>query len=235
VVIVTALGKSAIENYFDQSFELEYLLEQRGESKLAEEMRRLSNLVDICYVRQKEQRGLGHAVLTAKHVIGDETFLLLLPDDIFEQGESVLKQMLKVSEQYGGSVLAIQQVAAEEVSRYGIIKPNKVDERTHKVQSLMEKPRATEAPSNLAIMGRYVLLPQIFGALEDTQPGKNGEVQLTDGLQNVLKSQDMYAYEFEGERYDAGTPLGWLKTSIVLALKNQDIGIELRDYLRRLL
>ena len=157
VVIVTALGKSAIENYFDRSFELEYLLEQRGERKLAQEMRRLSNLVDICYVRQKEQLGLGHAVLTAKHIIGDEAFLLLLPDDIFEHGESVLKQMLRVSEQYGGSVLAVQKVAAEEVSRYGIIGPNKVDERTYQVQSLMEKPRATEAPSDMAIMGRYVL------------------------------------------------------------------------------
>jgi UTP--glucose-1-phosphate uridylyltransferase len=235
VIIVTALGKSAIENYFDRSIELEYLLENRGESKLAEEMRRLSNLVDICYVRQKEQLGLGHAVLTARHIIGDEPFLLLLPDDIFEHGESVLRPMLKVSEQHGGSVLAVQKVAAEEVSRYGIIGPKKVDERIYQVLSLMEKPRATEALSNLAIMGRYVLQPQIFGALEDTRPGKNGEVQLTDGLQNVLKFQDIYAYEFEGERYDAGTPLGWLKTSIALALKDPDIGIELRDHLRRLL
>jgi UTP--glucose-1-phosphate uridylyltransferase len=235
VVMVTALGKSAIENYFDNSFELEYMLEQRGETKLAAEMRRLSNMVDICYVRQKQQLGLGHAVLTAKNVIGDEAFLLLLPDDIFEHGESVLKQMLKVSEQYGGSVLAIQKVAEDEVNRYGIIKPKKVDERTYQVQGLMEKPRATEAPSNLAIMGRYVLVPQIFGALEDTRPGKNREIQLTDGLQSVLKRQAIYAYEFEGERYDAGTPLGWLKTSIALALKNQDIGTELSDYLRRLL
>lgn len=234
VVIVTALGKSAIENYFDRSFELEYLLEQRGDSKLAEEMRRLSSLVDICYVRQKEQLGLGHAVLTAKHIIGDEPFLLLLPDDIFEHGESMLKQMIRISEQNGGSVLAVQKVAAEEVSRYGIINPNKVDDRIYQVQSLMEKPRAAEAPSNLAIMGRYVLTPQIFRALEDTQPGKNGEIQLTDGLQKAVKIQQIYAYEFEGERYDAGTPLGWLKTSIALSLKNPDIGIELRDYLRSL-
>jgi UTP--glucose-1-phosphate uridylyltransferase len=143
--------------------------------------------------------------------------------------------MLEVSEQYGGSALSIQQVAAEAVSRYGIFKSNKVDERTYKVQSLIEKTRATEAPSNVVIMGRYVLLPQIFRAFEDTLTGKNGEVQLTDGLQNALKSQDPYAYEFEGERYDAGTPPGWLKTSIALVLKNQDIGIELRDHLRCLL
>jgi UTP--glucose-1-phosphate uridylyltransferase len=233
VVIVTAGGKSAIENYFDRSFELEYTLKQKGDTELLDKLQQSSNEVDICYIRQKQQMGLGHAVLTAKNIIGDEAFLLFLPDDLFEQGSSMLKKMLKISEEYAGTVMAVQQVANEEVNRYGIIQPQKVAERTYKILKLVEKPLATEAPSNLAIMGRYVLMPEVFEALENTRPGRNGEIQLTDALQSLTIGRDLYAYQFEGERYDAGTPLGWLKTSIVMALKNPDIGPELRDYLRQ--
>lgn len=234
VVIVTALGKGAIEDYFDHSFELEYLLEWKGETRLLEEIRHLDDMVDICYVRQKEQRGLGDAVLTARSTIGNEPFILLLPDDLFEHREQVLKQMLDIYRRYRGSVVAIQRVTEEEVSRYGIIKPKKVAERTYQVMDLVEKPQPGEAPSDLAIMGRYVLMPEIFEALQQTPPGRNQEVQLTDALKGLLQHHAIYAHEFEGERYDAGTPLGWLQTTIALALRDPDFGPELKGYLRGL-
>ena len=235
VVIVTTLGKRAIEDYFDRSFELERVLEEKGDKKQAEEIRRLSNLTDICYVRQKEQLGLGHAVLTTKNVIGDEPFILLLPDDIFEQGELVLKQMMKIYQSYEGSVLAVKQVSNEAISRYGIIELRPVAERTYEIMNLVEKPSPAEAPSNLAIMGRYILTPQIFQTLENTPPGRNQEIQLTDALQRLRRQQPMYAYQFEGERYDAGTPLGWLETTIALALKDPVIGPQMIDYINELL
>ena len=234
VVIVTAGGKGAIENYFDHSFELETMLRQKGEIALADKIHDVSNKVDLCYIRQKEQLGLGHAVLTARNIVGEERFLLFLPDDIFELGESMLKDMIKIYDDYSSNVLAVQRVASEDVSRYGIIEPEKVAERIYKIKRLVEKPLANEAPSNLAIMGRYCLTPEVFNALENTRPGKNGEIQLTDALQSLIHGRDLYAYQFRGERYDAGTPLGWLKTSVALALKMPDIGPELKDYLRHL-
>ena len=234
VVIVTALGKSAIEDYFDRFLELEYLLERKGETRLLEEIRRLSDMVDICYVRQKEQRGLGDAVLTARSAIGNEPFILLLPDDLFEHREQVLKQMLDIYRRYRGSVVAIQRVTEEEISRYGVIKPKKIAERTYQVMDLVEKPQPREAPSDLAIMGRYVLMPEIFEALQQTPPGRNQEIQLTDALKGLLQQHAVYAHEFEGERYDAGTPLGWLQTTIALALRDPDFGPKLKGYLRGL-
>jgi UTP--glucose-1-phosphate uridylyltransferase len=235
VFIITTIGKRAIEDYFDRHFELEHMLERKGETKLAEEIRSLSNMADICYIRQKEQLGLGHAVLTAKNMVGKEPFVLFLPDDLFEHGEQVLKRMLEVYQQYHGSVVAITRVTEEEVSRYGIIAPSKLSERIYQVIDLVEKPHIMEALSNLAIMGRYVLMPEIFEALEDTPPGRNREIQLTDAFKQLLKYQQIYAYEFEGERYDAGTPLGWLETTIALASRDPCIGPQLRDYLGRLL
>jgi len=235
VIIVTALGKRAIEDHFDHSFELEHMLEQKGETKQAEEIRHLSNMVDICYVRQKEQLGLGHAVLAAKRVVGEEPFILLLPDDLFERRELVLRQMLEVYQRYQGSVIAIKKVGAEEVSRYGIIQPRRVAERVYQVTNLVEKPQPEQAPSDLAIMGRYVLTPEIYQALESTPPGRNREIQLTDALGRLLQRQSIYAYEFEGERYDAGTPLGWLEATIALALERPEIGPKLRDYIAGLL
>ncbi len=238
IVIVTTLGKRAIEDYFDRSFELERVLEEKGDKKLAEEIRRLSNMVDICYVRQKEQLGLGHAVLTARNVVGDEPFILLLPDDIFEQGEMTLKQMTRIYQSYESSVVAVKRVGKEEISRYGIIEPSTaggLPERTYRVMNMVEKPGLEEAPSNLAIMGRYILTPQIFKALEDTTPGRNQEIQLTDALQRLRRQQAIYAYEFEGERYDAGTPQGWLETTIALALKDPVIGPRMIDYINGLL
>ncbi|KPK23130.1 MAG: UTP--glucose-1-phosphate uridylyltransferase [Dehalococcoidia bacterium SG8_51_3] len=235
IIMVTAPGKTAIEDYFYRSFELEDMLMQKGEIEQAKELSRLSNMTDICYIKQKEQKGLGHAVLSAKSMIGKEPFILILPDDLFEQREKVLSNMMDIYLQYGGSVVAVKEVTEPEISRYGIISPEEVAERVYRIKELVEKPQPSEAPSNLAIMGRYILMPEIFELLGSTQPGKNGEIQITDALQLMLQNQPIYGYEFEGERYDAGTPLGWLETNIALGLKEPVIGTRLRDYLRVLL
>jgi len=235
IIIITALGKRAIEDYFDRSFDLEYVLEQKGETKLLQEMRELSSMVDICYIRQKEQLGLGHAILTAKNVVADEPFAVLLPDDIIDSRVPVLKQMIEVYEQYKTNVIAIKRVSNRETIKYGIIEPKRVSGRIHQVLGLTEKPEPQEAPSNLGVVGRYILMPQIFDILEVTPPGKNQEIQLTDALQLLLKQQAIYACEFEGVWYDTGTPLGWLEATVAFALKQPDIGQELREYLRQLL
>jgi len=235
IVIITALGKRAIEDYFDRSFELEYVLEQKGETELLEEIRELSSLADICYVRQKEQLGLGHAILTAKEIVGKEPFAVLLPDDIIDSKVPVLKQMIEVYEQYQASVIAVERVSSQDTVKYGIIEPKKISGHICQVLGLIEKPEPAQAPSNLGVVGRYILTPEVFDALEVTPPGKNEEIQLTDALQVLLKQQAMYAYEFEGVRYDTGTPLGWLKATLAFALRHPDIGQELREYLRQLL
>ena len=235
IVVITALGKRAIEDYFDRSFELEYFLEQKGEVNLLKEMRELSSLADIGYIRQKEQLGLGHAILTAKEIVGKEPFAVLLPDDIIDSKVPVLKQMIEAYEQYKTNVIAVERIASQDTVKYGIIEPEKISGHIHQVLGLIEKPEPAQAPSNLGVVGRYILMPEIFDALEVTPPGKNQEIQLTDALQLLLKQQAMYAYEFEGVRYDAGTPLGWLKATIAFALKHPDIGQELREYLRQLL
>lgn len=235
IVVITAQGKRAIEDYFDRSFELEYFLEQKGETNLLKEMRELSSLVDICYIRQKEQLGLGHAILTAKEIVGKEPFAVLLPDDIIDSKSPVLKQMIEVYEQYKTNIIAVERVASQDTVKYGIIEPKKVLSHIHQVLSLIEKPEPAQAPSNLGVVGRYILMPEIFDVLGVTPPGKNREIQLTDALQLLLKQQAIYAYEFEGVRYDTGTPLGWLKATIAFALRHPDIGQELREYLRQLL
>jgi UTP--glucose-1-phosphate uridylyltransferase len=198
-------------------------------------MRELSSLVDVCYIRQKEQLGLGHAILTAKNFIGNEPFAVLLPDDIIDSKVPVLKQMLEVYEQYETNVVAVERIASQDTVKYGIIEPEKVAEHIYQVLNLIEKPEPAQAPSDLGVVGRYILMPEVFDVLEITPPGKNQEIQLTDALQLLLKQQAMYACEFEGVRYDAGTPLGWLKATLAFALKHPDIGQELRDYFRQLL
>jgi UTP--glucose-1-phosphate uridylyltransferase len=235
IVIVTSLGKRAIEDYFDRSYELEQVLLQKGDKELAEEIKRLSNMVDITYVRQKEQLGLGHAVLSTRKIIGDEPFIVLLPDDLFEQQEIVLKNMVGIYQEHHSSVIAVTQVTPPEVSRYGIISPRKQSDRVHQVIDMVEKPRLEEAPSDLAVMGRYILTPEIFDILAEVLPGRGGEIQLTDGLKQLARQSRLYAYEFEGERYDAGTPSGWLKTTMSLALKDSRFGPELRRYLEEIL
>jgi UTP--glucose-1-phosphate uridylyltransferase len=235
VIIVTSSGKESIENHFDYSRELEQVLEMRGDAKTAADIRRLGNMVDITYLRQKGQLGLGHALLSASKVVGNEPFILMLPDDLFEQDYLVLKNMIDVYQEYRGSVLAVKQVRDEEVSRYGIIKPLELSRQVYQVTDLIEKPRIAEAPSNYAIMGRYILMPEIFSALADTPAGRNGEYQLTDGLKLMLKDSSIYAYEFEGERYDAGTILGLLQTNIAFAMKNPELRPEMICYLNEII
>ncbi|HJW88588.1 MAG TPA: UTP--glucose-1-phosphate uridylyltransferase GalU [Dehalococcoidia bacterium] len=235
VVMVTAQGKRAIEDYFDRSFELEYLLQQRGETALWEQVRRLSNMADIAYVRQKEQLGLGNAVLVTQAVVGEEPFALFLPDDVFVGNGPVIGQLIEAHGELGGCVLAVQRVKKEEVGRYGIIAPKQIGPRLYQVLDLVEKPSPQQAPSDLAIVGRYVLEPKIFAALEATPPGRGQEVQLTDGLRQLLPREKIYAVEYEGVRYDAGTPMSWLKATVALALDHPELGAELRGYLRTLI
>ena len=235
IVLVTALGKNAIEDYFDRSFELEYFLEQKGETKLLQEMRELSSLVNICYVRQKEQLGLGHAILAARDIVADEPFAVILPDDVIDSQVPALKQMIEIYERYKTNLIAVEPVSRQDTVNYGVIEPREISSRLYQVLSLVEKPEPHEAPSNLGIVGRYILMPEIFDALKATPPGKKNEIQLTDALRLLLKQQPVNAYEFEGVRYDTGNPLGWLKATIVLALRDPDIGSELREYLRKFL
>jgi len=235
IIMITSFGKGVMEDHFDRDFELEYMLEQRGEKALLEKVKRISDLGTICYVRQKEQLGLGHAVLTAREFVGDEPFAVLLPDDVFEAKIPTLKQAIDVYQRYGASVIATRRVPMSETRRYGIIKPKKIEERIHQVLDLVEKPEPHETPSDLAILGRYILTPEIFRMLEKTPPGKGREIQLTDGLRLLLHKEAVYALEFEGEYYDAGKPLGLLKAAVALGLKRPDIGPELREYLRGLL
>ena len=186
IIIITAMGKNAIEDYFDRAFELEHMLEEKGEQKLLREMRELSNLVDVCYVRQKGQLGLGHAVLKAKNAVDNEPFALFLPDDVVEGPVPLLRQLMAVYERQECSVVAVESIKKEDTVKYGIIDPDKVSDRVYKVGRLVEKPPPEEAPSNLGVVGRYVLTPEIFGILEDTQPSKDNEIQLTDALQSLL-------------------------------------------------
>jgi UTP--glucose-1-phosphate uridylyltransferase len=234
VVIVTSQGKRSIEDYFSRSPDLERLLEEKGETRLLKEIRRISEMADIRFVRQEKALGLGHAVLTTRRIVGNEPFLLLLPDDIFDD-EDVLKRMVDVCCDRRASVIAAQEVSYNEVGRYGIIGSERVAPCVHRVTDLVEKPRVEDAPSNLAIMGRYVLTPDIFECLEETKPGRNGEIQLTDGLRRLLRGQEVYAQQFEGARHDAGTVLGWLKTTITMALRDPSIGPSIREHLDTML
>ncbi|MFC1942382.1 UTP--glucose-1-phosphate uridylyltransferase GalU [Chloroflexota bacterium] len=235
IIIVTAMGKTSIEDYFDRCFELEYFLEQKGATVLLQQMRELSGMADISYVRQKEQLGLGHAILTAKNIVGEEPFAIILPDDIIDSEVPSLKRMIEVYEKHGAGVVAVERVSEEAVRKYGIIDPKLVSEGVYEVLSLVEKPEPSQAPSRLGIVGRYILTPQIFDELMVTPSGKGREIQLTDALQLLLKKQPLFAFELDGVRYDTGTPLGWLEANISLALKRDDIGPGLREYLRKLL
>jgi UTP--glucose-1-phosphate uridylyltransferase len=234
IIIVTALGKRAIEDHFDRSFELEDILKKKGDRELLRKLQNISELADICYIRQKEQLGLGHAILVTKDLIGDEPFAIFLPDDIIEAKVPAMKQMIEVYNHYKCSVIAVEPVAKENTKAYGIIAPKQVEDRVYQVLSLVEKPEPKDAPSDLGIVGRYILTPEIFGMLEKTAPGKGGEIQLTDGLRLLLEKQPIYAYQFEGIRYDTGMPLGFLKASVEFALNRPDIGAKFREYLRQL-
>ena len=234
VVLVTGRNKRAIEDHFDVAFELEEDLKVKGKHKLLSEVQRITDLVTFCYIRQKKALGLGHAVLTAKRVVGDEPFAVLLGDDIIDSDVPVLKQMMAVYERYPSTILAIQKVPPSHTQYYGIIDAKKIEDGIYLVKDLVEKPSPDEAPSNLAIIGRYILTPEIFGALERTEPGKGGEIQLTDGLRLLMEEQPIYAFEFKGIRHDAGDKLGFLKATVEFGLKNAEFGTEFRTYLQKL-
>ena len=234
VIIVTASGKRAVEDHFDRSLELEMTLREKGDLARLAEIQRISDLADIVYVRQKEQKGVGHAVLQAKDVVGDEPFALLFPDDVLVADVPVTKQMIDVFDARGGSVIAVQEVPDAEVESYGIVGGTDVGGGVVKVDSLVEKPKLDEAPSRLGIVGRYVLTPEIFEMIQRTPPGKGREVQLTDALAALMGQQPVFAYQFHGRRYDTGRPLGMLTAAIEIGLRRADIGPGLRAFLRTL-
>jgi len=239
VIIVTSSQKRAIEDHFDLSFELEHLLEAKGDIEMLRRVRHISDLAQISYVRQKEQLGLGHAVLMARDIVGHEPFAVILSDDVVVSERPCIGQLIAAYEQTHASVVAVMEVPPEEASRYGVINPDPADPpggdpRLHKVRGLVEKPKPEEAPSNLAIIGRYVLTPKIFEKLEQTPRGAGGEIQLTDGIEALMIEQNVYGYAFEGVRYDAGTTMGWLKASVELALERPEIGTEFRQFLGQL-
>lgn len=234
IVIVIAEGRHAISDYFKPAPQLLVFLRERGENKLADEMDKLGGLADITYVAQSERKGLGHAVLMAKKAVGNEPFAVILPDDVVDAREPVLAQMIKVFKKYEASVVAVESIDTPEIQRYGVIRPEAVSPRVHKVLSLVEKPSPEMAPSSLGIVGRYILTPEIFDAIEATKPGSQGEIQLTDAASLLLRTQSIYALEFEGRRFDAGSPAGWVEAQVGLGLKHPDFGDALREKLRRM-
>ena len=236
ILIVTGRNKKAIEDHFDRSVELEILLEQKGKHDLLQMVRSISN-IPIHYIRQKEALGLGHAIYTARHFVGDEPFAVLLGDDVVEAQKPCLQQLIEIYDAFGGSILGVQRVADSEVDKYGIVKPagTPVKENVWQVASLVEKPTLAEAPSNLAILGRYIIQPEIFTFLEKAQPGKNGEIQLTDSLVKLAQVQKVFAYNFYGKRYDIGDKLGFLEATVETALKSDELKEDFLRYLRELL
>jgi len=236
IIIVTGKSKNAIENHFDVSYELERHLAQRGQTDVLEQVRAISNMINVSYVRQGEQLGLGHAVLQARDLVGDEPFAVMLGDDIIDSAMPCMRQMMNVYESYGGPVVAVQQVPRDEISAYGVIDgvPEGDSGRLFRIRDLVEKPKAEDAPSDLAIIGRYILTPDIFDVLEKTERGRGGEIQLTDGLRQLKQRRTVYGYQFEGVRHDAGNKLGFLKATVEFALKREDLGGPFRDYLKSL-
>jgi len=235
IIIVTGRGKNAIEDHFDVNIELESFLQQRGKLDLLEEIRQISNMINVAYVRQGEPLGLGHAVLVTADLVGDEPFAVILADDVIDANPPALKQMIEVFEKVGGPVLAVERVPADQVSNYGIVDvDSSVDlgKGIHLVRDLVEKPRREEAPSNLAIIGRYLLTPDIFPALRETASDRTGEIQLTNGLRKLLQQRKIYAYEIEGSRHDTGNKLGYLQAVVYFALRRADLSEPFRAYLR---
>ena len=231
IIIVTGMGKTAIEDHFDTSFELEMLLRERDKTELLKMIEDVSDMVHFAYTRQKKPLGLGHAIGITKNLINNEPFAVFLSDDIIDSKTPAMKQMVEVFKRYGTSILAVQKVPKSQAHLYGIIKGKKVAPGVYKVLDLVEKPKSNP-PSDLAIIGRYILTPGIFNALEETKPGKGGEIQLTDALKILIRTQDVFAFEFEGTRYDAGDKLGFLKANVSLALKRPDLKADLRKFLR---
>src|SRR6056297_229998 len=234
ILIITSKDKQSIEDHFDKSPALEMALEKQGKTEFLKEVQDISQMITIHSVRQKEQKGLGHAISCAKSFIGDEAFAVLLGDDIIHSQEPVIKQMMKVYEEKESAVLGCKTVARENVNKYGIVDYSSRDGDVYKVEDMVEKPELDQAPSELAILGRYIITPDIFEILENTPPGKGGEIQLTDALKTLLDQRPVYGYDFEGKRYDVGNKMGFLKTTVELALAHKDLGADFKDYLKEL-
>ncbi len=239
IIIVTGRGKSSIEDHFDVSFELEQLLESKGKTELLSMVRAISDMIDVSYVRQKEALGLGHAVNRAKELVGHEPFAVVLSDDIIASETPCLRQLMDIHEYYGASVLALMEVPKDQISAYGVVDAEQVADngrqgRLFRIRNMVEKPKPADAPSNLAIIGRYVLTPEIFESVESVEPGSGGEIQLTDALKHMLRNRPIYGLKFEGKRYDAGDKLGFLKATVEFALSRHDLGEQFRQYLKEL-
>jgi len=233
IIMVTSSFKRAMEDHFDHNFELEQALTAAGKQATLEQVQKLAR-VPMVFVRQKERLGNGHAVMITHDLVGNEPFAVFFPDDVIFHPVPAIRQLMDVYDARGGTVLAVQQVPPEQVSLYGVIEPAPVADRLYEVKSVVEKPPADEAPSNLATVGRFVCTPEIFDALDATTPGRSGEIWLMDAFDNLRRSQTVYAYEYEGERFDCGQPLGLLKAAVYQGLRNPEIGSELRSYLQRL-
>lgn len=235
IILVTSAGKSAIENHFDYDFQLDTILKDRNKIQMREELNHISNLIDIIAVRQKEPLGLGHAIWMARNVIGDEPFMVLLGDDLVMSKTACCKQMIQLYEQVGESIVAVQRVPMEETHQYGIVEGLPTEqERTYKVDRMVEKPAPGTCNSDMAIIGRYLLMPEIFELLEKTTPGHGGEIQLTDALLALSNKRAMYAYEFVGKRYDAGDKLGYLKAIVDFGMAHTNLGKPFKEYLRKI-
>jgi UTP--glucose-1-phosphate uridylyltransferase len=239
IIIVTGRGKTAIEDHFDVSFELEYQLESRNKKELLAIVRSVSDMINVSYIRQREALGLGHAVLRARELIGPEPFAVVLADDVIDAETPCLRQLLDVYDFFCSPVLAVMEVPRENISAYGVVDAEAVahngsKDRVYRIRDLVEKPKASEAPSNLAIIGRYVLTPEIFDSIQSIGPGSGSEIQLTDALKHLLHTRPIYAYRFEGNRYDAGDKLGFLKATVEFALRRHDLGAAFREYLKSL-
>jgi len=235
ILIVTGRNKSAIENHFDKSVELELELEKSGKDDLLKVSRGISDMINIHYIRQKEPKGLGHAISYGKSFVGDEPFAVLLGDDIVYNDKPCLKQMIEAYTKHKTSILGVQKVSDKDVDKYGIVDGQQVEDRLYTVKDLVEKPSMEEAPSNVAILGRYTIYPAIFDILENTNPGKGGEIQLTDGLKELSKREEMYAYNFEGRRYDVGDKQGFLEATVEYALRREDLREGFLDYLIKII
>jgi UTP--glucose-1-phosphate uridylyltransferase len=239
IIIVTSTHKGAIEDHFDLNYELEKVLEEKGEIEKLRQVRAITDLAQLAYVRQKEQLGLGHAILMAKDLIGHEPFAVLLPDDVVVADRPCIGQLIHAYEMTHSTVVAVSEVPADEVSRYGIVAAEVDDThkdggRLRRMSGIVEKPKPADAPSTLAVIGRYVLTPKIFDKLEQTQRGAGGEIQLTDAIEALMDEQSVYTYEFEGVRYDAGTTMGWLQATVDMALQRPDLAAPFREHLRTL-
>jgi UTP--glucose-1-phosphate uridylyltransferase len=232
ILFVTGRGKRAIEDHFDISFELESLLREKGKDDLLKEVRGIAEMVNIFYVRQKEALGLGHAILCAREFVGNDPFAVLLGDDIINAEKPCLAQLLDVYKKYRGTVLALEQVPLENISSYGCVQSNKISDRVYEVTDMVEKPKREEAPSDLAIIGRYVLTPEIFPILEEQTPGKGGEIQLTDAIRKLSSEEAVYGCKFDGIRYDCGDKLGFLKATVDMALKREELNGDFETFLR---